>query len=489
MDLFDFTPASRRAKPRAGATADAAAEAGPPIDTVTQLTRRIKNLLEDGVGTVWVEGEVSNHRKQASGHHYFTLKDASAQLACVLFKGNATASGGKLDDGLAVQLFGDVTVYEARGQYQMIVRQVRAAGAGALQARFEALKQRLMQEGLFEAEAKQAIPRFPRTVAIVTSPTGAVLQDMLNILRRRSPWLHVLVFPVRVQGAGAAQEIAEAVRLLGENAWPLPPIDTVVVARGGGSLEDLWAFNEEVVARAIAACPLPVISAVGHETDFTIADFVADLRAPTPSAAAELLAPDGTELKATLQQQRATLARRLQQAMQTWRRELELMARGPLSRDAERVLLPWRQRVDDLADGLHTAMAAALSTRRQRLLTLAHQLERARPDRVLAERRAAFTLRRERLTARLVAALTARRASLTTARQQLKSLGPAAVLSRGFSYTQNSAGQVIRRASDLTPGEEITTHLGKGNISATVTVVRLLPPAKPHREQPPPLFP
>ena len=463
MDLFDFTPASSR-KLRVAKEAE-------QIDSVTQLTRRIKSLLEAGIGAVWVEGEVSNHRKQASGHHYFTLKDAGAQLACVLFKGNATGLGALLGDGIAVQVFGDVSVYEARGQYQMIVRQVRQAGVGALQARFEALKRRLMEEGLFEQDRKKPIPRFPLTIAIVTSPTGAVLQDMLNILRRRAPWLRVLVYPVRVQGAGAAQEIAEAVRVLGGERLGLPRIDTIVVARGGGSLEDLWAFNEEVVARAIADCGLPVISAVGHEVDFTIADFVADLRAPTPSAAAELLAPDGAELKAMLQQHRATLTRRVHQSMQTWRRGLELMARGPLSRDSERILLPWRQRVDDLAEELRTAVADDLKFKRQHLLTLTHQMERARPDRILQERRATLILRRERLESRVQAALTARRALVQQARRQLQSLGPEAVLSRGFSYTLSVSGKVVREAAELKPGEEFITQLGKGRVHGVVKSV------------------
>ncbi len=463
MDLFDFTPAPRR-PPRADRDAE-------PMDSVTQLTRRIKSLLEDGIGAVWVEGEVSNHRKQASGHHYFTLKDAGAQLACVLFKGHATGVGARLGDGLAVQVFGEVTVYEARGQYQMIVRQVRQAGVGVLQAKFEALKRRLMEEGLFDQDRKKPLPRFPRTIAIITSPTGAALQDMLNILRRRAPWLRVLVFPVRVQGAGAAEEIAEAVRLLSSPVSEGWKIDTLVVARGGGSLEDLWAFNEEVVARAIAEAAVPVISAVGHEIDFTIADFVADLRAPTPSAAAELLAPDGAELKAMLHHQRAVLTRRVQQAMQAWRRELELMARGPLSRESERVLLPWRQRVDEAAEELHRVLGEALRNRRDQLQTLAHRLEKARPDRLLQERRSALTLRRERLTARLQTALTARRSTLEQTRRHLLSMGPQAVLQRGFSYTQNAAGKVIREARQLKPGEEFTTHLGQGRVCGVVKEV------------------
>jgi exodeoxyribonuclease VII large subunit len=465
MDLFDFTPASRR-KSREDKEKDAA-----QVESVTQLTRRIRDLLEDGIGAVWVEGEVSNHRKQASGHHYFTLKDGGAQLACVLFKGNAAGVGARLGDGLAVQVFGEVSVYEARGQYQMIVRQVRQAGVGALQARFEALKRRLMEEGLFEQDRKQPIPRFPLTVAIVTSPTGAALQDMLNILRRRAPWLRVLVCPVRVQGAGAAEEIAAALRFLSNEPAGLPHIDTVVVARGGGSLEDLWAFNEEVVARAMADCPLPLISAVGHEIDFTIADFVADLRAPTPSAAAELLAPDGAELRAMLERQGSRMQRRVESLLMSWRRELDLMSRGALSRGGERVLLPWRQQVDDLAEELQTAVADEMRTQRQRLLTLAHQLERARPDRVMMERRAELALRRERLESRVLAALTSRRNQVDQNRRQLQALGPEAVLARGFSYTLNASGKVVREARELKPGEEFTTQLGIGRVRGVVKAV------------------
>ena len=464
MDLFDFSPAPRR-KP------DEKPDRSLPMDSVTQLTRRIKNLLEDGIGTVWVEGEVSNHRKQTSGHHYFTLKDAGAQLACVLFKGNASSQKIPLGDGMAVQVHGDITVYDARGQYQMIVRQVRPSGLGALQARFEALKQRLHAEGLFDQSGKQEIPRFPLVVALVTSPTGAALQDMLNILRRRAPWLRLLIFPVRVQGAGAAEEIAAALRLINAPPPGLPAIDTVVLARGGGSLEDLWAFNEEIVARALADCSIPVISAIGHEIDFTISDFVADLRAPTPSAAAELLTPDGAGLKAMLLQQRSTLTRRIQQAMQTWRRELELMSRGPLSRDGNRVLLPWRQRVDDAAEALDNGMDRALSRLRQQVGTLTHQLQRHRPDRILAERQARVDLCRERLSARLLTALASRRHRLQRCRDQLQALGPQAVLSRGFSYTQNRSGKLIRDARELQPGEEFTTHLGKGKVRGVVKAV------------------
>ncbi|MEY4484970.1 MAG: hypothetical protein RL693_2422, partial [Verrucomicrobiota bacterium] len=233
------------------------------ILSVSQLTRKIRSLLEGQIGEVWVEGEISNHRLQSSGHQYFTLKDEGAQLSCVLFR-NASARMAPLRDGQQVQVFGELTVYEQRGNYQIIVRAVQPKGLGSLQARFEALKQKLHAEGLFDPEWKKPIPRFPRTVALVTSPTGAAIRDMINILTRRAPWLRVLVFPVRVQGQGAEKEIARAIELLNQaEDIGLPVPDTIVVGRGGGSLEDLWNFNEEIVARAIFASEIPIISAVG----------------------------------------------------------------------------------------------------------------------------------------------------------------------------------------------------------------------------------
>lgn len=459
MDLFSSIPK------------EAAAPAAPFL-TVTQLTRRVKEVLEGHIGAVWVQGEVSNHRLQSSGHHYFTLKDAGAQLSCVLFKGSAQYVRTPVADGMLVQVFGEVTVYEARGQYQMLVKKVQAAGQGALQAKFEELKRRLQAEGLFAAERKQLIPRFPRCVAIVTSPTGAALQDMLNILARRAPWLHVLVAPVRVQGAGAEHEIAAALRLLdGESGRSLPVIDTVVVARGGGSLEDLWSFNEEVVARAIFACRLPVISAVGHEIDFTIADFTADLRAPTPSAAAELLAPDRDELLNALTRQGQRMERRVRQAVVTWQRVIDLTARGPLQREADRVLLPLRQRLDGLEDSLQRLTRESLQHRAAAVISSQHLLELRTPERIMARRAAALQILGERLSARATAAIERLRSSLEKHAGLLRTLGPEATLERGFTVTLDASGRVVRRASQLKKGEEFETRFFKGRVHGVVTRV------------------
>src|SRR5438477_3094546 len=264
--------------------------------TVSELTRSIRGTLETKFGAIWVQGEVSNYKLHPSGHQYFTLKDARAQIACVIFRNTMAPLRQLLADGPHVQVYGNVSVFEARGRYQLSVQIIQPRGLGILQAKFEALKRKLDAEGLFDPARKRALPKFPKRIGIVTSPSGAAIRDMLNVLRRRAPWLQILVNPVRVQGIGAAQEIAVAIRELATPNEAFGPVDVIVVTRGGGSIEDLWEFNEEIVARAIFHSAAPIVSAVGHEIDFTICDFVADLRAPTPSAAAELIVPDVIDL-------------------------------------------------------------------------------------------------------------------------------------------------------------------------------------------------
>src|SRR5437763_15744193 len=266
------------------------------VFTVAELTRQIRGALETRFGAVWVEGEVSNYRPQPSGHRYFTLKDQRAAISCVIFRNTLAPNAPPIADGAQVQLYGNITVFEVRGQYQLNVQILQTRGAGLLQAKFEALKRKLEAEGLFDSARKRPLPKFPRRIGIVTSPSGAAIRDILNVLSRRAPNVHVLVNPVRVQGIGAAAEIAVAIKELGRPNESWEPLDLIVIARGGGSIEDLWEFNEEIVARAIFHSPLPVVSAIGHEIDFTIADFVADLPAPTPSAAAKLIAPDAVAL-------------------------------------------------------------------------------------------------------------------------------------------------------------------------------------------------
>src|SRR2546422_5080001 len=267
------------------------------IFTVSELTRSIRGTLETKFAAVWVQGEISNYKQHPSGHQYFTLKDQRAQISCVIWRDAMPPLRQPLADGAQVQVYGTVTVFEVRGQYQLNVQILQPRGVGLLQAKFEALKRKLEAEGLFAPERKRPLPKFPRRIGIVTSPTGAAIRDMLNVLHRRAPWLQILISPVRVQGTGAAQEIAVAIRELAKPNENFAPVELIVVTRGGGSMEDLWEFNEEIVARTIADVTVPIVSAIGHEIDFTIADFIADLRAPTPSAAAELIVPDIVDLR------------------------------------------------------------------------------------------------------------------------------------------------------------------------------------------------
>src|SRR6059058_5404821 len=266
------------------------------VFTVGELTRQIRSTLETKLRAVWVQGEISNYKLHPSGHQYFTLKDQRAQIACVIWRDTMASPRQPIVDGSQVQVYGTVTVFEARGQYQLNVQILQLRGVGLLQAKFEALKRKLEAEGLFAPERKRLLPKFPRRIGIVTSPSGAAIRDILNVLSRRAPWLQILINPVRVQGTGAAQEIAVAIRELALPNKAFASVDLIVITRGGGSMEDLWEFNEEIVARAIFDSAVPIVSAIGHEIDFTIADFVADLRAPTPSAATEIIVPDANDL-------------------------------------------------------------------------------------------------------------------------------------------------------------------------------------------------
>jgi exodeoxyribonuclease VII large subunit len=396
-------------------------KAEPRIWSVAEITRSVRSLLESSLGEVWVEGEICNFRRQASGHCYFGLKDEKALLSCVLFRSNVPARL-PLADGMLVQARGRVTVYEARGQYQLSVNLLQPAGAGLLQARFEALKRKLEAEGLFDPARKRPIPPDPACIGLVTSPTGAAIRDFLNIAARRAPWVRIIINPVRVQGAGAAEEIANAI---GEFNGPLfrDQIDLLVVCRGGGSMDDLWAFNEEVVARAIAASGIPVISAVGHEIDFTIADFAADLRAPTPSAAAELALPDRSALLRHLTQARSRFVRAVENLVAERRRRLDTVSRSTLFRFPQRLLQERAQRLD---------AAAAL---------------------IAASRERAFRTRREKL------------ATLTGL---LRVLSPDATLARGYSITFDAAGGVLRAAAAVRKGERIRTRLADGSVESEV---------------------
>ncbi|HRK12833.1 MAG TPA: exodeoxyribonuclease VII large subunit [Prosthecobacter sp.] len=438
------------------------------ILTVSQLTREIREVLEGRVGSVWVEGEISNHRLQTSGHQYFTLKDEGSQVSCVLFRG-AARMASRLRDGDQVQVFGGVSVYEPRGQYQLVVRQVRMKGQGGLQARFEALKKKLFAEGLFDEAVKRPIPRVPQTVALVTSPTGAAIQDMLNILTRRAPWVRVLVFPVRVQGQGVEQETIRALEILNNaESRGLPRPDTIVIGRGGGSLEDLWAYNEEALARAIRASEIPVISAVGHEIDFTIADFAADLRAPTPSAAAELLAPEAAGLLRHFETRERGMENRVENLLEHHDRVLDLTARGALARGPEWQLLQSVQQADEAESRLNAGARAQIQELADQTARCQHTLARRHPEILLSEAgHKVETAGRgmNHLAARLLERIQQR---LDSRRDLLRQLGPHAVLARGFSYTTDSSGRVLKNAADAGDGELIRTLLAEGCIESVV---------------------
>jgi exodeoxyribonuclease VII large subunit len=445
-------------------------EAEKPALTVSQLTRKIRSLLEDSIGEVWVEGEISNLRLQSSGHQYFTLKDEGAQLSCVFFRVASARMTTPLRDGMQVQIFGDLTVYEQRGNYQIIVRAVQPKGLGSLQARFEALKQKLNEEGLFDSQYKQPIPRFPRCVALVTSPTGAAVRDMVNILTRRAPWLRLMVFPVRVQGQGAEKEIARAIQLLNQaEDIGLPRPDTIVVGRGGGSLEDLWNFNEEIVARAIFASDIPIISAVGHEIDFTISDFVADLRAPTPSAAAELLAPDVSELKRHFDAIEKSLGQRMDSTLEQQERILELTAKGALMREPERQLRDADQAVDEIEDRFHRSLEQAWRGLDDDLLHKQHTLERFHPAQLLNEAGHRTAMFEHRMNSVMKQRLEECKQRISSMQKLVKSLGPDATLERGFSLTVDSKGKVINDPQQVRVGDMLITKLAHGRVSSVVT--------------------
>lgn len=444
-------------------------ESPEQVLSVTQLTREIREVLESRIGSVWVEGEISNHRLQSSGHQYFTLKDAGSQVSCVMFRGAAGRSSARLTDGAQVQVHGEISVYEPRGQYQLVVKQVQMKGQGSLQARFEALKRKLYDEGLFDEEHKQGIPKFPKVVALVTSPTGAAIQDMLNILTRRAPWLHVLVYPVRVQGAGVERETIEALEVLNEaSRHGLPEPDTIVIGRGGGSIEDLWAYNEESLARAIFDSRIPIISAVGHEIDFTIADFVADLRAPTPSAAAELLAPDLSELRGFFDNTAARMQMRIMTLLNHHEQVIDLTAKGPLLHEPQRFLERAEQSVDELESRLESCATEQLRAMEDLLVQRQQVLMHHHPRVQITEAAHALETQATRLRQTLEHRLVRLGDRLSSRADLLRNLGPESTLARGFSFTMMEDGSSLKHAKDVKPGDRLITRLHEGEVRSVV---------------------
>jgi exodeoxyribonuclease VII large subunit len=420
-----------------GAESSAAAKTDRAL-SVTELTAAIRDLLEGQIGDVRVEGEISNFRRQASGHCYFTLKDAGAQLRAVMFRGSSGKLPFEPQDGIAVVASGEISVYAARGEYQIVVRSLRPKGKGSLQEQFEALKRKLAAEGLFDPERKRPLPEFPERIAIVTSPTGAALRDFLQILGRRSPRLRVQVYGAKVQGQGAAEEVAAAIKEINLR----DDVDVIVVARGGGSLEDLWAFNEEPLARAIAASQIPIISGVGHEIDFTIADFVADLRAPTPSAAAELVSRADAEWREELAGQTQRLTREVQARLGDFRWRWKQVAGHYAFREPKRIVEQWYQRLDESEGRLRRGIQIAFDRKKEESKTLQARWSRVDPrDRVRMLRQ-----------------------NLEHRRAQLRLLSPQAVLERGYAIVFTPEKQVVRSIKTAQKEDELMVRLSDGEL-------------------------
>lgn len=410
------------------------------IYSVAELNRAARFTLENGIGEVWVEGEISRLTRHASGHWYFTLKDAEAAVSCAIFKQNNASVLFEPKDGLKVRVLGQTSLYEPRGSYQLIIRKMEEAGKGSLQEQFEKLKAKLAAEGLFDAGRKKPLPLLPRKIGVVTSPTGAAIRDIIHVLTRRLPNIEILLAPVTVQGSGAADKIAAAVEYLNTR----DDIDILIVGRGGGSIEDLWAFNEEIVARAIAASQIPVISAVGHEIDFTISDFTADIRAPTPSAAAELAVPVKTELETRIDRLAARLGGSLQNQVHILRERIP-GCRQTMIQTLRAEVRQRQQRIDESALRLTHELKNSVTVLRQHL-----------PD---------F---HRRMIHRLESAAAEQKQNLRRLEVQLRALGPLAVLDRGYSLTQTADGAVVRNAAQLKKGTLIRTRFAEGTVISEV---------------------
>jgi exodeoxyribonuclease VII large subunit len=441
---------------------------GRDVYTVSRLNREARMLLEGGLGSVWIEGELSNLSRPASGHWYFSLKDAQAQLRCAMFRQRNLLVRFPVRDGAQVMARGRVSLYEARGEFQLVVEHLEEAGEGLLRRRFEELKQKLAAAGLFDQARKKPLPRLPRRIGVVTSPTGAAVRDILHVLGRRFPAIPVLIYPVAVQGEAAPAEISETLELAGLRA----DCDVLILARGGGSLEDLWAFNDERVARAISDCPVPVVCGVGHETDVTIADFVADERAPTPSAAAERCVPDRTEWLRAVEawERRISLAvrRRIGDARQQLAfRESRLARSHPGVR-----LRQHAQRLDELDARLRRGSALRLERARTRVDQAQSLLQRSSPQLRMAAVRLRLDAASRSLAAQAQAALGRAQRRLDLASRTLAAVGPLATLSRGYAIVTDRSGHVVTDASEIGAGAEIEARLAKGILAATVTGTR-----------------
>lgn len=429
--------------------------------TVSQLNARARGLLEDVFPRVWVEGELSNLARPSSGHLYFTLKDSGAQIRCAFFRQHAARVRMELRDGLLVRARGRVSLYEGRGDYQLILDSMEPAGDGALRQAFDALKAKLLTEGLFDADRKRALPSHPLRIGVITSPTGAAVRDIISVFARRAPFIELIICPTAVQGREAAPQIVRALERADRAGF-----DALILARGGGSLEDLWPFNEEPVARAVAACQTPIVSAVGHETDVSISDFVADVRAPTPSAAAELLSPDTQALLAQLQRSQRQLKRAIQGRLSRDRMRLDHL-RQRLRHPGER-LAQQAQRLDELELRLQRAFRHRLTHHSQRLSALSGRLQHQHPERSLLALGERLGQLQQRLPRAMLLRLQQQQQRFNNLAQTLHLVSPLATLGRGYSILLDGTGKAIRSQHETQPGQRLTARLSDGQLSLRV---------------------
>jgi len=434
--------------------------------TVSELTGLLRTSIEEQFSDIWLEGELSNLRAPGSGHVYCTLKDKTSQIRAVLFRSSAVRLRFALQEGMQVIVRGRLTVYEPRGEYQIVLDTVEPKGIGALQVAFEQLKERLTAEGLFDQDRKKSIPAYPRTVGVVTSLTGAAIRDILVVLRRRWPTLRIVIAPVQVQGESAGRQIAEALNALNELSF----VDVIIVGRGGGSLEDLWSFNEEIVVRAIAASHVPVVSAVGHEVDVTLADFSADLRAPTPSAAAEAVVPVLAEIVERLRELTVRTGQAMLRHCAFERQRLDAGIRGVT--DVRFRLQEAAQRTDDMVDRLLTMVQQLLMFGREQVHEAQRDLSGLNPILAIKQGLATVPQLSKRLEGQMGVILTQHRHRIHATLAQLNTLSPLAILERGYSILQTvPAGRILHRTSDVEVGQELEAQLASGRLSCTVTRV------------------
>ena len=438
----------------------------PGVYTVAGLTAAIHRLLTSNFDDIRVEGEISGYKVWTSGHAYFTLKDGSAQVRCVLFRNVLRYLRVKPADGMAVRLRGSIDVRAERGEYQLVVSGVEPRGQGELQVAFERLKLKLLEEGLFDQDRKRPLPAFPERIGVVTSPKGAVIRDLISVIRRRWPVATVRLYPSKVQGEGSTESVCTALERLGGSGWP----EVIILARGGGSIEDLWTFNEESVARAIAACPVPVISGVGHETDFTIADFVADLRAPTPSAAAEILVPDQTDLLHRLDSEQTRAGRAISFLISRLQRHLSERGVSRAATLVHRLIGRVQQHTDELDYAARTAGASRLAATARRLQSLDLRLRRRDARLTLVNSNRQESELNSRLRAAMGGMLQVRLDKLSPLASKLDALSPLGVLTRGYAIVEGPSG-ILRDAASVGAGDPIGVRLAKGRLDARVEAV------------------